>query len=81
MIKPPGPAPRQRAKPLPKAPPESRRWRVRQGDHGHPPGAVLTGWMSQLEVIQFAAKVGGSVETWDEFVKLWRTLYPLARKR
>jgi hypothetical protein len=82
VISGPGPAPRKRAKPLPKAPPESHRWRVRQGC-GDPAshGAVLTGWMTQLEAVRFANKVGGYVETWDEFVKLWRTLYPLARRR
>lgn len=78
----PGPPSRVRAKPLPKAPPESHRWRVRQG-RGDPGshGAVLTGWKSEIEARGFAAKVGGYVETWDEFVKLWRTLYPLAPKR
>lgn len=76
----PGLPPRNRAKPLPKAPPESHRWRVHQGrgDTGSH-GAVLTGWKTQIEARQFAAKVGGYVETWDEFVKLWRTLYPLAK--
>jgi hypothetical protein len=81
VISPPGPAPAPaRAKPLPKAPPESHRWRVRrvrQGAHGNPPGAVLTGWTTQLEARRFAARVAGYVETWDEFVRLWRTLYPL----
>lgn len=81
VITPPGPPPRQRAKPLPKAPPESHRWRVRQGAHGHPPGAVLTGWKTEIEARQFAKRVNGYVETWDQFVKLWRTLYPLAPKR
>lgn len=78
----PGLAPRKRAKPLPKAPLESHRWRVRQG-RGDPGshGAVLTGWLSQHEAAFHARRVGGYVETWDEFVKLWRTLYPLARKR
>lgn len=33
-----------------------------------------------MDARRFAAKVGGYVETWDEFVKLWRTLYPLASK-
>lgn len=73
VITPPGPAPRKRAKPVPKAPPESHRWRVRQGHDG----AVLTGWKTQIEARQFAVKVGGYVETWEQFVKLWRTLYPL----
>jgi hypothetical protein len=78
----PGTAPRKRAKPLPKAPPESHRWRVRQG-RGDPNshGAVLTSWMTQIEANQFARKVGGYVETWAEFVKLWRALYPLAPRR
>lgn len=81
-IAPPGPAPRKRAKPLPRKPAESHRWRVRQG-RGDPGshGAVLTDWMPQLDARRFAAKVGGYVETWDEFVKLWRTLYPLAPKK
>jgi hypothetical protein len=70
----PGPAPRKRVKPLPKAPPESHRWRVRQGD-----GAVLGGWVPELDARRFAAKVGGCVETWDQFVALWRRLYPLKR--
>jgi hypothetical protein len=81
VMTPPGPAPRKRAKPLPKAPPESHRWRVRQGVHGHPPGAVLTDWMTQIEARLFATKVNGYVETWDEFVKLWRSLYPLAPRK
>lgn len=78
-ISPPGPSPRKRAKPLPKAPPESDLWRVRQGcgDPGSH-GAVLTSWMTELDARRFAAEVGGYVETWAEFVKLWRTLYPLA---
>ncbi len=82
VVTPPGPAPRKRAKPLPRMPPESHRWRVRQGrsDTGSH-GAVLTGWMTQIEARLFAGKVGGYVETWDEFVTLWRTLYPLAPKR
>lgn len=82
VVAPPGPAPRRRAKPLPKAPAESHRWRVRQG-RGDPGshGAVLTSWMTQLEARQFARKVGGYIETWDEFVKLWRTLYPLAKPK
>lgn len=81
-LKPPGPPPRQRAKPLPKKPPESHRWRVRQGrgDIGSH-GAVLTGWKTQIEARLFAAKVGGYVETWEEFVALWRKLYPLAERR
>ena len=74
------PAQRRRAKPLPKRPPESHQWRVRQGAHGHPPGAVLSGWMTQIEATIFANKVSGYVETWDEFVHLWRTLYPLKGK-
>lgn len=80
VIAPAGPAPRVRAKPLPKAPPEHQRWRVRQGrgdSASH--GAVLTGWKTQIEARLFARKVGGYLETWDEFVKLWRTLYPLKR--
>lgn len=79
---PPGPAPRTRAKPLPKAPPEPLRWRVRQGrgdSTSH--GAVLTSWKSEISARVFAARVGGYVETWDEFVVLWRTLYPLAPKK
>lgn len=81
-ITPPGPPPRRRAKPLPKAPPESHRWRVRQG-RGDPGshGAVLTGWEPEIDARRFAAKVGGYVETWAEFVKLWRSLYPLAPKK
>jgi len=81
-LKPPGPPPRKRAKPLPKAPHESHRWRVRQG-RGDPGshGAVLTSWMPEIDARRFAAKVGGYIETWDQFVKLWRTLYPLAPKR
>jgi hypothetical protein len=74
-LTPPGPPPRTRAKPLPKAPPESHRWRVRQARDG----ACLTSWMTEIEARQFARRVGGSIETWDEFVKLWRTLYPLKR--
>lgn len=69
----PGPAPRRRAKPLPKAPPQSHRWRVRQGHDG----AVLTGWKTQIEARLHAGRVGGYVETWDQFVALWRQLYPL----
>lgn len=83
VIASPGPPPRKRAKPLPKKPPESHRWRVRQG-RGDPAshGAVLTEWKTQIEATQFARRVGGYVETWDEFVALWRALYPLApRKR
>jgi hypothetical protein len=82
VLTPPGTPPRKRAKPLPRKPAESHRWRVRQG-RGCPAshGAVLTGWMTQFEARQFAARVGGYVETWDEFVKLWRTLYPLAPKK
>lgn len=78
VIAPPGPV-RLRAKPLPQKPPESHRWRVRQG-RGDPAshGAVLTGWKTQFEAHRFATEVGGYVETWDEFVKLWRQLYPLA---
>lgn len=75
-LTPPGPPPRKRAKPLPKKPPESHRWRVRQGRDG----ACLTQWMPQLDAHRRAAMVGGYVETWDEFVKLWRTLYPLKGK-
>lgn len=78
----PGP-PQRRAKPLPKKPPRSHRWRARQGrsDPGSH-GAVLTEWMTQIEARLFATKVNGYVETWDEFVKLWRSLYPLTpRKR
>lgn len=82
VFQPPGPAPRKRARPLPPKPAVSHRWRVRQG-RGDPEsyGAVLTSWMTQIEARQFAAKVGGYVETWDEFVKLWRTLYPLKNPR
>lgn len=82
VIAEPGPAPRGRAKPLPRKPPESHRWRVRQGrgDCGAH-GAVLTNWMSQIEALNFAKKVGGYVETWDEFVVLWRKLHPLKRSR
>lgn len=77
----PGPPPPVRAKPLPKAPPESHRWRVRQS-RGDPAshGAVLTGWKPELEARRFAQRVGGYIETWDQFVKLWRTLYPLKAK-
>jgi hypothetical protein len=82
VLTPPGPPPRKRARPLPKAPPASHRWRVRQG-RGDPRshGAVLTSWMPELDARRFAAKVGGYVETWDQFVTLWRTLYPLAPKK
>jgi hypothetical protein len=78
----PGPAPRKRARPLPKAPPESHRWRVRQGrgDSGSH-GAVLTGWKTEIEARGYAKRVGGYVESWDEFVKLWRVLYPLKPRR
>lgn len=73
----PAPAPK-RAKPLPKRPPESHRWRVRQGrGDAASHGAVLTGWKTEIEARRFAIRVGGYVETWDEFVTLWRTLYPL----
>lgn len=76
-----GPA-KRRAKPLPKAPPESHRWRVRQArGAASSHGAVLTGWKTQIEARLFASKVGGYVETWDDFVKLWRMLYPLASKK
>lgn len=71
-----GPAPRQRAKPLPKAPPESHRWRVRQGRDG----TVLTAWVPEIDARRIAARVGGSIETWDQFVAMWRQLYPLAKK-
>lgn len=74
----PGPPKRQRARPLPKTPPEHQRWRVRQGRNHASPGAVLTGWKSELDARRFAVRVGGYVETWDEFVALWRELYPLA---
>ncbi len=78
----PGPLTRSRAKPLPKKPPESHRWRVRQGrGDSASRGAVLTAWKTQIEARIIAAKVGGYVETWDEFVALWRTLYPLKEKR
>jgi hypothetical protein len=81
VVSEPDPAPRRRAKPLPKAPPESHRWRVRQG-RGDPGshGAVLTGWQTEIEARRFAANIGGYVETWDQFVKLWRALYPLKQK-
>lgn len=96
VILPPGPPARKRARPLPKAPDEAHRWRVRQGilrprgdgldgfrsaamEASH--GAVLTGWKTELDARRFAVKVGGYVETWDEFVVLWRLLYPLAPRR
>jgi len=81
-LTPPGPPPRARSKPLPRKPPESHRWRVRQG-RGDPGshGAVLTEWMPELDARRFAGKVGGYVETWNEFVKLWRELYPLKTAR
>lgn len=70
-------APSQRAKPLPKAPPETHRYRVRQGSDG----AGLTGWKTEFEAHRFARRVGGYVETWEEFVKLWRDMYPLKKRR
>jgi hypothetical protein len=80
VIAEPQPAPR-RARPLPKKPPETKRWRVRQkrrdaASHG----AALTSWMPELDARRFATRVGGYVETWDEFVKLWRELYPLKKR-
>ena len=65
-----------RAKPLPKAPPGNQRWRVRQGSDG----AVLTSWTSEIEARRFAVNVRGYVETWEEFVVMWRALYPLKSK-
>jgi hypothetical protein len=79
---PPKAAPRRRAQPLPRKPPEPNRWRVLQG-RGDPDsyGAALTGWKPELDARRFAAKVGGIVETWDEFVRAHRALYPLAPRR
>lgn len=60
---------------LPNKPPEDRRWRVLQAD-----GAPLSQWGDQISAMRKAARVGGFVETWDEFVKRWRALYPLKTK-
>lgn len=67
---------------IPRKPPESHRWRVRQA-RGDPAshGAVLTSWLTQLEAVRFARHVGGYVETWDQFVALWRAMYPLKKRQ
>jgi hypothetical protein len=76
----PAPAPK-RARPLPKKPAESCRWRVRKGrTNAASHGEVLTSWMPELDARRVATQVGGYVETWDDFVKLWRTLYPLKKR-
>lgn len=62
-----------RARRLPKKPPAERRWRVLQGSDG----AALTNWMSEVAAHRFMRKVGGRVQTWDEFVAAWRERYPL----
>lgn len=85
FVPPPPPAPppkRQRAQPLPKTPPEPNRWRVLQGS-GDPDsyGAALTDWKPELDARRFAARVGGIVETWEEFVRDHRARYPLAPKK
>lgn len=73
----PGPPPRRRSRPLPRKPPEVNRWRVLQGRDG----AVLTDWMPEFSAHQQAGQVGGTVETWDEFVARWRQIYPLAPRK
>lgn len=71
----PGPAKPTRARPLPKAPPENLRWRVRSPTSG----AVLSGWKSEFEAKDQARRFAGRVETWDQFTKLWRAIYPLKK--
>ena len=63
--------------PLPRKPPEPKRWRVLQASNG----AALTVWKPELDARRFAARVGGIVETWDEFVRQHRALHPLAPRR
>jgi hypothetical protein len=60
----------------PKAPPAACRWRVLQGSDG----AALTGWKSEFEARRFAERIGGTVETWDQFVRAFRARCPLKRK-
>lgn len=77
----PPPPPRKRAAPLPRTPPEPNRWRVCQvSDDPDLHGAALTDWRPELDARRFAARVGGYVETWEEFVREHRALHPLAPK-
>lgn len=72
-----------RAKRLPKAPPPSRRWQVLKWDRGLLPsqlGLVELGWTTEANARAQAARTGGIVETWDQFVAAWRATYPLKKR-
>lgn len=59
-----------------RAPPEGKRWRVLQNVL-HPSGpCVLTSWMSELAARQFARRVNGSVETWEQYLAWFAERYP-----
>jgi hypothetical protein len=71
----------KKAKPIPKAPEPGWRWRVlytsrqswRYGEQ------VATAWMQEVHARESAARLFGTVQTWDEFVIEWRKKHPLKR--
>jgi hypothetical protein len=75
---------KQRKKPLPKAPPPDRRWRVcRQETNGST--CQITRWMTQWGAHSYVKELANPatyyVETWDQFVTWHRRTYPLAPRK
>ncbi len=60
---------------LPRAPAPEHRWRaVARGDAW----GARTGWITELAARQYVRTYGGAdIQTWDEFVALWRQKHPL----
>lgn len=63
----------RRAKPVPKAPAPEHRWRVVEARSGWAPRSR---WQTELGARRCAIG-GGVIQTWDQFVALWRQQYPL----